>query len=298
MKKVLLVVIMFLLFAGVVTASSINGDYNGKPIVKMKSNGQVLAVEDAPAVIMDSRTMVPIYMLRQIGLGVEWNAEEYSVDVTLPKAPAQNDQLSSISQYVEGIKKEITGEGVNITHYSINIDETGLFAHAIYDNTGLTTEQLIDDIVVISSGIYNFDQPIDGTIIEINNGTNTGTIGVGHQDMVDYFDGKITLDEFGSRWNIEMPEPISYTPPTIVEPTPIVVPETSSVIKSKIESDFDGFNYGNIYELTNGQYWKQVDYTYKYSYKYRPDVMIYKDGLYYYMNVEGIDKDPKVELIN
>jgi hypothetical protein len=84
MKKVLLVVIMFLMFAGVITASSINGDYKGKPIVKLKSNGQVLAVEDAPAVIMDSRTMVPISMLRQIGLGVEWNAEEYSVDVTLP----------------------------------------------------------------------------------------------------------------------------------------------------------------------------------------------------------------------
>lgn len=297
MKKILLVVIMFMLFAGVVSAASINGDYNGKPIVKVKSDGKVLAVEDAPAVIMDGRTMVPISMLRQIGLGVEWNAEEYSVDVTLPESPVQINQLTTISQYVKDTKNEIIDKGINISQYSINIDETGLFAYALYDNTGLTTEQLIDDVVTISSGIYSFNHPIDGTIIEVNNGTNEGTIGVGYQDMKDYFDGKITLDDFGGRWDIEMPEPISYTPPTTVDTMPIV-PVIPSVIKSKIENDFDGFENGNIYELTNGQYWKQVDYTYKYSYKYRPDVLIYKDGLYYYMNVEGIDKDPKVELID
>lgn len=82
-----------MLFAGIVSASSINGDYKGKPIVILKSNGQALTVEDAPAVIMDGRTMVPISMLRQIGLGVEWNAEEYSVDVTLPVVNSSHDIL-------------------------------------------------------------------------------------------------------------------------------------------------------------------------------------------------------------
>lgn len=294
MKKLLLIVIMFVMFAGVITASSINGDYNGKPIVVLKSEGNELVVEDVPAMILDGRTMVPISMLRQIGLGVEWNAEEYSVDVTLPESPVQINQLTTISQYVKDTKKEIIDKGISVSQYSINIDEAGLFAYALYDNTGLTTEQLIDDIVTISSGIYSFEHPIDGTIIE----TKYGAIGVGYQDMMDYFDGKITLDDFGSRWDIEMPEPVSYTPPTTTDTTPIIVPIASDVIKSKIESDFDGFDNGNIYELTNGQYWKQVDYTYEYEYEYRPDVLIYKEGSYYYMVVENCDKHPQVELID
>lgn len=85
MKKVVIMLILFLFFAGVVSASSINGDYNGKPIVIMKSDGKELYVMDAPAVIMDNRTMIPIYMLRQIGLEVEWNPDEFSVNLSIPK---------------------------------------------------------------------------------------------------------------------------------------------------------------------------------------------------------------------
>jgi hypothetical protein len=69
----------------------------------------------------------------------------------------------------------------------------------------------------------------------------------------------------------------------------------NSNIKSKIDSDFEGFDYGNIYELRNGQIWKQVSYAYKYKYIYSPDVLIYKDGIVYKMVVEGMDKEITVE---
>jgi hypothetical protein len=41
--------------------------------------------------------MVPIYMLRQIGLDVKWNAGEYSVDVTLPKQTASKTSVDARS---------------------------------------------------------------------------------------------------------------------------------------------------------------------------------------------------------
>lgn len=173
MKKAVLVVIMFMLFAGMVSAASINGDYNGKPIVKVKSDGKELTVDDAPAVIMDGRTMVPIYMLSQLGITVTWDQKTNSVDVTIPGNVSTSPEISPV----------------------------------------------------------------------------------------------------------------------------VIIPMASDVIKSKIESDFDGFDYENIYELSNGQYWKQVDYTYEYEYEYRPDVLIYKEGSYYYMDVENCEKHPRIELI-
>ncbi|PTU44178.1 hypothetical protein DBL67_24580 [Paenibacillus polymyxa] len=62
------------------------------------------------------------------------------------------------------------------------------------------------------------------------------------------------------------------------------------VIQSKIDDDFKGLDDGNIYELANGQIWKQEYYHYHYAYSYRPDVLIYKNGGSYYMKVEGKDQ--------
>ncbi|NMP11547.1 DUF3298 and DUF4163 domain-containing protein [Paenibacillus polymyxa] len=69
---------------------------------------------------------------------------------------------------------------------------------------------------------------------------------------------------------------------------------SENVIQSKIDDDFEGFDEGNIYELANGQIWKQEDYHYHYAYSYRPDVLIYKDGGSYYMKVEGQDQAVRV----
>jgi hypothetical protein len=57
-KKVLLIVLMSLLFCGVVTASGINGDYKGNPIVKVTSNGKLLETDEVPAHIIDGHTLV------------------------------------------------------------------------------------------------------------------------------------------------------------------------------------------------------------------------------------------------
>ncbi len=95
------------------------------------------------------------------------------------------------------------------------------------------------------------------------------------------------------------------TSPTNNEPknNKVIVPEpkteylpTSDYIESYITSDFDGYDYGNIYKLANGQTWKQVvPYIYIYIW-IMPKVIIYKDGLVYKMKVKDL-KEITVERI-
>lgn len=63
--------------------------------------------------------------------------------------------------------------------------------------------------------------------------------------------------------------------------------QQSTAIKSKIISDFNGWSGETIFELQNGQIWKQDKYQYKYFYAYRPNAIIVKVGSHYNMTVKG-----------
>jgi hypothetical protein len=91
MKKWLIVTMLLFSTSSIVNASSINGDFEGNPIVTLKSNGQDLKVEDVPAINYKDRTLVPIYLLKQLGATVSWNPETYSVDVKLPSTVVTKD---------------------------------------------------------------------------------------------------------------------------------------------------------------------------------------------------------------
>lgn len=58
-------------------------------------------------------------------------------------------------------------------------------------------------------------------------------------------------------------------------------------IKSKIVNDFKGWAGDTIFELQNGQIWKQAKYEYRYFYAFRPKVMIVKIGSNYILTVKG-----------
>jgi len=64
------------------------------------------------------------------------------------------------------------------------------------------------------------------------------------------------------------------------------ITETIS-IKSKIVNDFNGWSGDTIFELQNGQIWKQDRYKYKYFYAYQPTAIIIKIGSHYIMTVKG-----------
>jgi hypothetical protein len=66
-------------------------------------------------------------------------------------------------------------------------------------------------------------------------------------------------------------------------------PVTDSVIESKIDGDFNGWDGETIIKLINGQIWRQLDYHYEYHYAFMPKVLIYKAGGIYKAKVDGTD---------
>jgi hypothetical protein len=71
-------------------------------------------------------------------------------------------------------------------------------------------------------------------------------------------------------------------------------PRGSSVIESRIDGEFSGWEGETIFKLTNGQIWQQIDGRYKYKYKYGPKVILINRGRYAEMQVEGVDATVKV----
>lgn len=59
-------------------------------------------------------------------------------------------------------------------------------------------------------------------------------------------------------------------------------------LESYIVGEFEGFDYGNLYQLANGQLWEQTEHYFWYYYWYGPPVTIYADGATHKMLVAGI----------
>lgn len=95
MKKLLTVTMILFFITSSVNASSIRGNFEGNPVVSVNTNGSELKVEDVPAINYNGRTMVPIYMLRQLGADVSWDDSTYSVNVSLKNDQSQNDLKES-----------------------------------------------------------------------------------------------------------------------------------------------------------------------------------------------------------
>jgi len=72
---------------------------------------------------------------------------------------------------------------------------------------------------------------------------------------------------------------------------------TDTVIESRIDGDFEGWEGETVVKLMNGQIWIQTEYYYTYHYAFMPEVLIYKSGGGYKMKVDGVDKAVGVERI-
>lgn len=82
-------------------------------------------------------------------------------------------------------------------------------------------------------------------------------------------------------------------------PTTRAVEQTSGVVDSVITSDFTGkvFSHGNLFELRNGQIWRQTEYYIFYHYAYTPQVRIVRSGGVWRMKVDGISHAVAVERV-
>ena len=75
-------------------------------------------------------------------------------------------------------------------------------------------------------------------------------------------------------------------------------PTTSSVIESKVDGDFEGWEGETIIKLMNGQIWQQTEYHYHYHYAFMPEVLIFKSDGGYKMRVNGIEKSVRVKQLS
>ncbi|MFZ6695202.1 hypothetical protein ACO0J1_05425 [Stenotrophomonas acidaminiphila] len=69
---------------------------------------------------------------------------------------------------------------------------------------------------------------------------------------------------------------------------------SGTIIESKIDGEFTGWEGETVFKLMNGQVWQQIDGRYKYKYKYSPKVLLINRGGHYEMQVDGVDTTIKV----
>jgi S1-C subfamily serine protease len=98
-RKIALLALCLSMFAGGAALATVNGTYQGRPIVKLSSNGVQLKAQDVPAQILDDRTVVPLYMLRDAGFEVTWDGSTYGVDVKHIE-PLSDAQTAEIKRHV------------------------------------------------------------------------------------------------------------------------------------------------------------------------------------------------------
>jgi hypothetical protein len=60
-------------------------------------------------------------------------------------------------------------------------------------------------------------------------------------------------------------------------------------VETSISGDFKGWEGDTVFELSNGQIWKQSEYSYEYSYGYSPSVTIYNTSSGCKMRVDGVN---------
>jgi len=67
------------------------------------------------------------------------------------------------------------------------------------------------------------------------------------------------------------------------------------VIEATIINEFDGFEYGNIYKLSNGQIWEQTEFHINICIYLRPEVTIWYNGVDFQLKVNDEDEPVTVQ---
>ena len=108
-KKIVISVLFLILTSGIVSASSKHDSFEGNPIVKLIADGKEIKADDVPAIIYNNRTMVPIYLLRQLGFEVQWDQEHYSVHVKSPSVgdTAKNNEKQAMLEQTLGYLNDL-----------------------------------------------------------------------------------------------------------------------------------------------------------------------------------------------
>ena len=93
-RKLLIAFSAFALFtSGVVSASALWGTYKDYAIIRITVNGVPVDVSDVPAINMNNRTMIPIYLLEQAGINYTWDTATRTVDIKNQEATPEETPI-------------------------------------------------------------------------------------------------------------------------------------------------------------------------------------------------------------
>ena len=86
-KKIIIAVLMALVLStSVVFAASVNGEFNGFPIVKVNVNDKAVS-SDVPGVVMKGRTLLPVRAVAEsLGGLVSWDAATMTANIEKPES--------------------------------------------------------------------------------------------------------------------------------------------------------------------------------------------------------------------
>lgn len=114
MRRIAILAVVLSLVGGAVAYASVNGTYQGYPVVKVVVNGTELQ-PDVPAIVMDGRTLLPVRAVAEaLGARVGWQQDSYTVTVDTLLANAEMAQkVAEIVQPVEELMKQQVTAGMS-----------------------------------------------------------------------------------------------------------------------------------------------------------------------------------------
>lgn len=208
-KIMLFTVIAAFGVSGIVSAAGVWGTYKGNDIVRLTVNGTPVKVTDVPAINYQSRTMVPIYLLQQAGVGYTWDNKSKTVNVTKSEAAgggtrqAEQEAIDAalrVAQLTDRIAYVEAEKPGKITRGSGFIIEPGILISASHVISGASKVTVAaDDANYDASEWMYFDNPtLDIFAAPVSSSYNTSgePNGTGPTKFLKY---TTTLPENGDR---------------------------------------------------------------------------------------------------
>lgn len=152
-KKVLLMVVLCVFaLTGVVSAASVWGTYKGNNILRLTVDGVPVKVSDVPAINYLGRTMIPIYLLQQAGIGYSWDAQNQTVNISKPSQQAQTQYINLAESERQSGRSLYLANNYGIFALTIreNLNALTIYSHRINGNSFNDTTQ--SDVI----GTYDF----------------------------------------------------------------------------------------------------------------------------------------------
>lgn len=231
------------------------------------------------------KVMLSLFLCILILSGVNGSALAYDIS---PQKPFIGDVQSMNRTYLKDIKN-LSKTQLPFSEVSIIYTENSTYLYIVTEYSTNYESGLYYTNPAISAGYYPGKLDFVYTEIRMNN-TPIMSIQVDGDTATKYAEKLIDENELVKK---SIVQELSNSSVKLDNQTTT----NSNAITSNIDGNFRGFKKGTTFKLTNNQIWEQTSFEYEYSYKYRPEVTIYKDGTTYYMIVDGMDNKIAVKRI-